>query len=238
MSTDPLALTHDVERASARLLDTVRGLTDADIGRPSLLPGWSRGHVLTHVARNADGAVNLLTWARTGVETPQYPSQERRDADIEAGSGRPVAEQLDDLVAAGTRLVEAVELMPPAAWGATIRWRSGREAPAHDVLWARLREVEIHHVDLAAGYTPADWPESFTLRLLRSLPASYNARPEPVRVVARTPEVGHDVVFGPDREGAPVVEGPAAEVLAWLIGRSDGAGLRVEGTLPPAPSLG
>ena len=46
---------------------------------PSLLPGWSRGHVLTHLARNADGAVNLLTWARTGVETPQYVSQEQRE---------------------------------------------------------------------------------------------------------------------------------------------------------------
>ena len=28
--------------------------------------------------------------------------------------------------------------------------------PAH-----RLCEVEVHHVDLGLGYTPADWPEEY-----------------------------------------------------------------------------
>jgi len=28
--------------------------------------------------------------------------------------------------------------------------------PAH-----RLREVEMHHVDLGVGYTPRDWPEDY-----------------------------------------------------------------------------
>ena len=70
MSADPLVLLDDVERATSRLLATA-GSLDADPSAPSLLPGWTRGHVLTHVARNADSLVNLLTWARTGVVTPQ-----------------------------------------------------------------------------------------------------------------------------------------------------------------------
>ena len=39
----------------------IEGLTDDQAREPSLLPGWSRGHVLTHLARNADAMVNLLT---------------------------------------------------------------------------------------------------------------------------------------------------------------------------------
>jgi maleylpyruvate isomerase len=34
--------------------------------------------------------------------------------------------------------------------------------PASGVLTRRLVEVELHHADLGSGYTPADWPASFT----------------------------------------------------------------------------
>ena len=87
MTADPLVLLPEIDRATARLLATARKLDDADLAAPSRLPGWTRGHVLAHLARNADGCVNLLTWARTGIETPQYASDERRDADIETGAG-------------------------------------------------------------------------------------------------------------------------------------------------------
>ena len=84
MTADPLGLSGDIEQATSRLLASVRDIQD--VGAPSRLPGWTQGHVLTHIARNADGAVNLLTWARTGVVTPQYASWAAREADIEAGA--------------------------------------------------------------------------------------------------------------------------------------------------------
>ena len=74
-----------------RLLATAGALDDAQAAAPSRLPGWTRGHILTHLARNADGFRNLLIWARTGTETPMYPSEESRDRDIEAGARRPAA---------------------------------------------------------------------------------------------------------------------------------------------------
>src|SRR5215469_5344155 len=77
-----------VDVASARVLATAARISDQQAREPSSLPGWSRGHVLTHLARNADGLRNLLIWARTGVETPQYLSAEARDTAIEAGSAR------------------------------------------------------------------------------------------------------------------------------------------------------
>ena len=84
MIVDPLGLAEDVDQATARLLATVRAFDDEDVKAPSGLPGWTRGHVLTHLARNADGSGNLLTWARTGVETPQYLSLEHRAAGVRA----------------------------------------------------------------------------------------------------------------------------------------------------------
>jgi maleylpyruvate isomerase len=235
---DPLALAVDVERATARLLTTAGGLDDDALAGPSLLPAWTRGHVLTHVARNADGAVNLLTWARTGVPTPQYVSLEGRGEDIEAGAARPAAEQVADLTAASQRLAAAVADMPPAAWATVVRWTSGSEAPAARVMWSRLREVEVHHVDLDAGYAPADWPEGFTVRMLRSLADDFGAREDGPRVVIRSTEIGHDLAIGPADAATPVVGGPGAAVVAWLIGRSTGDGLTVEppGPLPPVPT--
>ncbi|HEX7266491.1 MAG TPA: maleylpyruvate isomerase N-terminal domain-containing protein, partial [Streptosporangiaceae bacterium] len=86
-----------VGEATDRLLATAAALSDAQAREPSLLPGWSRGHVLTHIARNADGLANLLRWARTGRETPMYPSAASRSADIEAGAGRRAAELTADV---------------------------------------------------------------------------------------------------------------------------------------------
>jgi hypothetical protein len=52
---DPPATPAQITTATGRLLRTASRLSDADVRAPSLLPGGSRGHVLTHLARNADG---------------------------------------------------------------------------------------------------------------------------------------------------------------------------------------
>jgi maleylpyruvate isomerase len=208
VTADPLVLVAEVERATSRLLETVRGLDS--LSAPSLCEGWTRGHVLSHLSRNAAAYVNLFTWARTGIETPMYGSAETRAADIEAGAGRPLADQLTDLVATHQRFAAAVDEMPPSAWAAEIRFAGGTVAPAAHVVWYRLCEVEIHHVDLDAGYTPADWPPGFTRRLLHE----------------EHPPAG--------------VTGPDHALAAWLIGRSDGTTLTVAdgGALPPVPKWG
>lgn len=246
MSADPLVLTADVDRATARLVASAADLDDAAVATPSPLPGWSRGHVLAHLARNADGLVNLLTWARTGVETPQYASVEARNADIEAGAGRPAAEQLADVRDSAARLAEAIAAMPVPAWAARVRTTSGRQLPAAGLVWGRLREVEVHHVDLAAGYSPADWPLAFALRLLREVAEDLSRRDAaPALTLAPTDEGAHPLAVG-DGPGVTVT-GPASALAAWLTGRSAGEGLRADsagegpragaaGSLPEVPT--
>jgi maleylpyruvate isomerase len=239
VTADPLGLAGEVDRATDRLLARAAKLDDAAVAAPSALPDWTRAHVLTHLARNADGLVNLLTWARTGVETPQYASMPQRNADIEAGAGRPAAELLTDLTAACTRFAAAAAEMPAEAWTATVTWRTGRSAPAAHVMWARLSELEIHHVDLDAGYRPADWSVAFAARVLRGVVQDFGERPEGPRAVIRADDVGPDLPIGPGVT-SPVVSGPAWAAAAWLIGRTRGEQLTVtpSGPLPPVPTWG
>ncbi|TDD69966.1 maleylpyruvate isomerase family mycothiol-dependent enzyme, partial [Actinomadura darangshiensis] len=115
----PLA---EITAATRDLLATAERLDDTAVRAPSLLPGWTRGHVLTHVARNADGGTRLLTWARTGVESQEYPSLEARAAEIEDGAGRPARALAEDVRDAAARFADAFERMPDEAWERTVQW--------------------------------------------------------------------------------------------------------------------
>ena len=95
-----------------RLLATADALTDAQVAAPSRLPGWTRGHVLTHLARNADGFRNLLSWAATGNETPMYPSEEARARGVEEGAARSAAEIAADLHKSAAALAAAAQDLP------------------------------------------------------------------------------------------------------------------------------
>lgn len=210
LRADLLAL----DEATSRLVRTADALTDAETAAPSLLPGWSRGHVLTHLARNADGMVRLVDWALTGEPSPMYPSLEARERDIEAGAGRRAAELAADVRDSAARLRAALDRLAeqePAydrlvLFGAA---RPGAEAdsPARTLPYARTREVEIHHVDLGvASYTEHDWPSEFVERTLLWV----HGRSGPVDVV-----------------------GEPAEVLAWRLGRTTGPSLsRLDGSPP------
>lgn len=232
MTVDPLVLMTEVDRATERLLRTAAQLDDAAVAAPSRLPGWTRGHVLTHLARNADAYTNLLTWARTGDETPGYATPTARVEGIEAGAGRPAAEQRTDLRAAAERFADAAAAMPVDAWAFVL---PPTGSPAAAVPWARLREVEVHHVDLGAGYTPDDWSEGFALRLLREIVGKL-AAPDVSPLVLRPDGLEHPLHLG-DPAGAPQVAGPTRTLTAWLAGRADGAGLAVspDGPLPTPP---
>ncbi|MGW4090952.1 maleylpyruvate isomerase family mycothiol-dependent enzyme [Nocardia sp. NPDC004750] len=223
-----------VAEATARLLDTIRGLDEHAVTEPSLLPGWTRGHVLAHLARNADSLVNLLLWAHTGVEIPQYASPFLRDADIEAGAPRPLAEQLADNEAAATRFLGLARSLTDDAWQAQVRTRQGRPIPATEVLWMRLQEVEIHHVDLNANYHPTNWPASFVTRILPQATADLTrlTSDTPLAFTIRATDTDFTAPIGPSP--TDTISGPAASLAAWLLGRAPGTDLT--GPLPTLPA--
>lgn len=231
---DPLLLMVEVDRATDRLLRTATTLDETGVSGPSLLPGWTRGHVLAHLARNADSYVNLLTAARTGEHLPQYTSRAARDADIERGARRTSAVHQVDLRESAARFADAADAMPAEAWAAAVESSRGRRAAAA-LVWGRLREVEVHHVDLAAGYAPADWPEAFSQRLLHELVADLNERPDVPALVLSPTETARELILGKPA-GTTTVSGPAHELAGWLSGRAGGDRLTVDPDAPlPAP---
>lgn len=253
-SDDAMAALQEIDAATDRLIRTISGLGPTDLTGPSLLPGWSRAHVITHVARNADSLHNLLSWARTGAEIPQYESGARRDRDIAAGAGRPADELTEDVRASAERFAQAVRTLPNEAWHATVRAWQGWPHPAWYIVFRRWREVEVHHADLDAGYSHADWPEPYvrcelsdTLGWLRARGGPGVARIEATDLGLAVDigldtglNAGLDAALEPasDRPGT-VISGSGREVLGWLTGRTDGSALEVTGgdprALPAAP---
>jgi len=155
-------LSERIDDATQRLLGTARVLTDPDLREPSMLPGWSRGYVLAHLARGADAMRNLLVGASTGEDRPGYASSESRAADIEHGSRRSAKDLAADVADAAMALRTIARQLPDPAWRVQLRVSGLDPFPAGQLLTRRLVEVELHHADLGAGYGPGDWPAEFT----------------------------------------------------------------------------
>lgn len=192
--------------AHARLLETVAAITDADVARPSRLPFWTVGHVLTHLARNAESHVRILDAAARGEVADQYPggNAQRRD-DIEAGAARSAAELADDMRRTIEELDAAWRRTPAHAWdhGAG-RYASAGEVPIVELPFYRWREVEIHHADLGLAFNWEDWSDAYVeAELERTRPGLPDRLP-----------IGVDA--------ASVLNTPPRRLLAWLVGRLDG----------------
>ena len=223
---------HQVERAAA-------GLDPALVAGPSRLPGWSRGHVLSHLARNADALVNLLTWARTGVEARMYASPSDRADGIEAGADRALPEQLADLAAADERFLVAAAAVPADRRRFTVLSAQGREIPASEVPWLRVREVWLHLVDLGAAFELDDIPADIAWTLAADVAAWMSSRTQ-APAELRAEGQPDPIRLGPGRvsDGAAtaVVEGSPQRIAGWLTGRvQDRAGLTVTGELEDLP---
>ncbi len=219
--------------ACLRILESVAGLPDDACRQPSLLPGWSRGHVLSHLARNADGQARMLDGARFGEIRDQYPGGDKaREEDIRKGAERPAAEIVRDLTVAQAELERVWQALDRDAWHRPTRARAGTR-PALASVWARWRECEIHHVDLNLGYQPADWPGPFVDTMLPRVASGLSRRlatGAPVLLIgsdgpAGLPSSAVTRQGGPGgKEAEPVtVTGTRRELLAWLLGRTTAA---------------
>lgn len=220
----------EIDAASERLTATVARLSDDDLREPSRLPGWTRGHVLAHLIRNADSVWNLLESARTGVEIPQYPSVEARNAGIEASSGRPVDELRTELRISVERFAIQAKTLPDAARDAIVGDRSGRVQPAWYVLNRRWREVEVHHADLDFGYSYADWSSRYVRWELGDTLAA--ARLDGGLAAGRVHAT--DLDLDVDLGDGPRISGTGHELAGWLTGRADGKALTPD-PLPTPP---
>jgi maleylpyruvate isomerase len=230
--TPEIAETIDhVRESTDRLLAALDELTDADVARPSLCPEWTVGHVLTHLARSGDGIRRGLEGARRGEVAPMYDSLEARAADIEAGATRPMAELIADVAESSRLVAQAWSEMDDAAWEGTFQHRLGPR-PVRATPEMRWREVEIHRVDLAGDYGPADWSQPFIAHVLDEGVHGVSRRlPAGVGIDLSATDTGARLSFGTGRRVG--VSGPSWALAAWLLGRPASDLLStVDGSLP------
>lgn len=219
--------------SAARFLATLQALTDNDVREASALPGWARAHVLTHVAQAADSRTGLLRAARAGRVGQQYPSKEARAEAIDAGARRPSAVIRADAHRAIDECLTAIDEHPSDLWDAPGMWLGAGRRPVRGVITSLRRELEYHHVDLATGYRPDDWPSDFVSIELPHVAVMMDHRADapPMTLVAP------DMLHVRTRPAVDVTGAPAA-LLAWLSGRSDGGDLDAHGgSLPTPPPL-
>ncbi|MGH8828419.1 MAG: maleylpyruvate isomerase family mycothiol-dependent enzyme [Jiangellaceae bacterium] len=202
---------------TARFVDAMDRLDDAALDQSAALPGWSRRHVLAHLAANAEALQRLAHWARTGEERRMYSSPEQRDADIEEGSTLPAAELRTWVRSSADRLAADLDALDEADWAAEVVTAQGRTVPATEIPWLRAREVLIHAVDLDAGVEFRDLPQDFLVQLVFEVVAKRSAGNGPA-VLLHATDAGYDWQIngsGP----AVTVSAALPEMAAWVTGR-------------------
>ncbi|GAA2744257.1 maleylpyruvate isomerase family mycothiol-dependent enzyme [Terrabacter aerolatus] len=220
-----------VAAETERLVATAASFRNDAVLAPSLCEGWSRGHVLAHVARNADALVRVCDVALTGRPDTMYDDADSRDADIDRGARRAAHDHATDIRDSAARLAGRLEaLRPEHAEVRVERTPGGFPIAVGMVTFMRLREVVFHHVDLDAGYTFASAPREVVALFLRDAANRLAHADAPPSLHVVTTE-GDEHVVG---EGATRATGSAADVLLWLArGRSDG--VRFNGPVPTLP---
>jgi maleylpyruvate isomerase len=224
-----------MDEGTRRFDAVVRRLRDDELSGPSALPSWTRGHVVAHVARNADALDNLVTWARSGVETPMYATSEQRADDIEAGAHRSAEALRMDLEEAERRFSSAVASLPLDRWWTEVRTQTGRVISAAEIPWMRCREVWVHAVDLDAGATFADLPPALVETFLDEVTRTLGARDECDEIELGATDTERSWSIGRANEHRGTVRGPAHELLGWVLGRNRGAALTC--STGPVPTL-
>lgn len=217
-----------VRRGTAFWSRKVNELTDDELDGPSLLPGWSRRHVIAHVGYNARALTRLVQWANTGVETAMYSSPQARNQEIAYGATLPARalRHLNDH--ASVSLNVEWRDTPEAAWSHEVRTAQGRTVPATETVWMRNREVWIHAVDLDNGARFSDVPAEVLTRLLSDIVGNWAAKDKDpgLRIqVCDAPELG-ELGAGAGQDAGILVRGDLAAVAQWASGRG-GARLEV-----------
>jgi len=229
LSDNLVLLAHE----TSLLMHTAAALDDDTIRVASLCEGWTRAHVLSHIARNADGLANLVSWAVTGKPVAMYESPQSRDADIEADSTRSAQEIFTDLKESAARFASAATGLAGPPEHREVEMRAERRVLGGQLPTLRLLEVVFHHVDLNAGFTFADADPGFVRRAITNAVERMKKSGQ-LPAISLRGDNGDTWSIG---DSAQDVTGTNAALLLWLA-RGDDAGVSSEAPLPELPSWG
>lgn len=237
---EPLeAQLENLQHSDQRAIRSVDSLTGDAWHAPSVLPGWTRSHVVAHLALNAEGFVRALGGLQAAKDAAVYDSNDARDADIEALADSDPAEIRERYFAATADLRRAFGSLTAEQWSLSVNRLPDGPAwpawPAASLPAARRMEVEVHHADLGADYAPGDWPADFCARLLDLLARNHADSPASDAFAVRATDLRRTWEVG---AAEPLVSGTAGELAWWLIGRPPSSTLTEGVHGPTLPTVG
>jgi maleylpyruvate isomerase len=211
-SPSPAGLLAELHKAAAALTAGLDRIPAGGESAPSTLPGWSRGHLLAHVAGICAALARQVEYGRRGETVELYDGGvEGRNQAIDLAAGHALAQHRDDVDAALQRALAAFDALAEAEWQTPIAFRDGVIFDAGLALW---RELVIHTSDLDAGTGPETWNREFCSYLFDFLAARV---PSGMRLVLQP------VALPPLSLGAGgstvAVSGMVTDIAAWLAGR-------------------
>ena len=165
----------DACRAShRRLVAGLVRLTEDDLSFPSLLPRYTRRHVVAHLANKTVAHVVVFGGPAAGEVRRLHPDGYDADAAAEASARRSGDELRSQLEQSLELLEETWDSLDDALWAKQEIMTAGPRTMS-EIITHHMRDVEVHHVDLDIGYRPSDWPSIFVerelVKRLRSLPS-------------------------------------------------------------------
>ena len=234
----------------------------SELAEPSLLDGWSRAHVVAHLANVAAALVRMTHDALADRATSMYPDgRAARDAEIESVAAQPWEELHAWFVQSTGALTSTWHSVPWERWGRPFSDAEFGSMQFGRLVGMRLTEVEVHHADLALGFGPREWSPALTRTCLPLRVASLTrlrGRPDADqavngvwilecdeldrrwRVHAQHGDVRIDEIEPSQRDKATadvVLRGSALDLTAVLLGRQAPVMLAVSGNAAHASAF-
>ncbi|MFJ5955840.1 maleylpyruvate isomerase family mycothiol-dependent enzyme [Paenarthrobacter sp. NPDC092416] len=213
----PETLLAELHKAADVVTRLVSTLDESSVAEPSVLPGWSRGHVLAHIAGISNAMARQLEFAQRGETIELYDGgPEGRTKAIELAAGHSLADHTESVGAALARALAVFDALAPGDWQARIAYRDGTVLDGGLALW---RELVIHASDLGTGRGPETWSRPFCEHLVEFLTARV---PEAYKFVLQPTGLPQMTIGSGGTSIA--ITGMLTDIAAWLAGREPSLG--------------
>ncbi len=233
-----------VRERSRSIAESLCGLGDVGLRRPSELPEWSRLTIACHLRFGAGALCRMTRCAVKGVPAAFYPEgrEVQRPRTLVPLAGESPRDVVESLALLSEELDQEWSALRRGAWALdVVEPRDNPDLgpiPLGHLPLLRLTEVEVHGTDL--GLDLADWSEIFVttvlpmrlewLNIRRANHGAFDTELEGSWLLVATDGPTYEVVVDgttvesrpapPDAHARAVIETSSRDLLALLLGRA------------------
>ncbi|QDG93814.1 maleylpyruvate isomerase family mycothiol-dependent enzyme (plasmid) [Rhizobium sp. NIBRBAC000502774] len=198
-----------------------------DLSGTSMVPGWTRRHVVAYVGYHARFLARIVDAARRGLHQEELVEPEAQNEDLDFGATLPDHALRYLFKHSAIHLDVEWRDANETHWAQRVEALSGDEVAVSDTPWLRAREIWLRAMDLGAGASVYDVPIPMAWRLLQEN-AGDLAQGARYSIKLRPTDHEGEIVVG---AGQFEVRGRLHDLLRWASGRG-AAGVIVDPTVP------